>query len=156
MQWILLHQLSRWFWECMWLPPLWWWPPLLQICVILFSKRKFFSIRILWAQQKNNNKVRWSHRQETKRKSVNTFGLPCKQGRSRPSSLQSWYNSLQVHLFFLVLSVIGTECEGQQSEQYLLLTTVDPQAPHFLPKRLCVVIMKTENFEARSTDPITE
>jgi hypothetical protein len=50
--------------------------------------------------------------------------------------------------FFLVLSVIGTECEGQQSEQYLLLMTADPQlAPHFLPKRLCVVIMKIENFE---------
>ncbi len=49
--------------------------------------------------------------------------------------------------FFLVLSIIGTECEGQQSEQYLLLTTVDPQAPHFQLKRLCVVIMKTENFE---------
>jgi len=28
--------------------------------------------------------------------------------------------------FFLVLSVIGTECEGQQSEQYLLLMTADP------------------------------
>jgi hypothetical protein len=58
--------------------------------------------------------------------------------------------------FFLVLSVIGTECEGQQSEQYLLLTTADPQALHFLPKRLCVVIMKTKNFEARSTDPVTK
>jgi hypothetical protein len=56
--------------------------------------------------------------------------------------------------FFLILFVIGTECEGQQSEQYPLLTTADPQAPHFLPKRLCVVIMKTENFEARSTNPI--
>jgi hypothetical protein len=49
--------------------------------------------------------------------------------------------------FFLVLSVIGTECEGQQSEQYLLLTTANPQAPHFQLKRLCVVIMKTKNFE---------
>jgi len=49
--------------------------------------------------------------------------------------------------FFLVLSVIGTECEGQQSEQYLLLTIVDPQAPHFQLNRLCVIIMKTENFE---------
>jgi hypothetical protein len=49
--------------------------------------------------------------------------------------------------FFLVLSVIGTECEGQQSEQYLLLTTVNPQAPHFQLKRLCVVIMKTKKFE---------
>ncbi len=50
--------------------------------------------------------------------------------------------------FFLVLFFfIGTECEGQQSEQYLLLTTADPQAPHFQLKRLCVVIMKTENFE---------
>jgi hypothetical protein len=58
--------------------------------------------------------------------------------------------------FFLVLSVIGTECEGQQSEQYLLLTIADPQALHFLPKILCVVIMKTENFEARSTDLVTE
>jgi hypothetical protein len=45
--------------------------------------------------------------------------------------------------FFLVLSVIGTECEGQQSEQYLLFTTTNPQAPRFQLKRLCVVIMKT-------------
>jgi hypothetical protein len=49
--------------------------------------------------------------------------------------------------FFLVLSVIGTECEGQQSEQYLLITIANPQVPHFQLKRLCVVIMKTENFE---------
>jgi hypothetical protein len=34
--------------------------------------------------------------------------------------------------------------------------TADPQAPHFLPKKLCVVIMKTENFEAKSTNPVTK
>jgi hypothetical protein len=119
----------------MWLPPLWRWPPLLQICLILFSKRKFFSIRILWAQHKSNNKVWWSPRQETERKSVNTFGLPCKQGRSRPSSLQSRYNSLQVHLLFS-----GTVCHRDRMwgttkrTISLLLTTADPQASHFLPR----------------------